>query len=70
MAGENGLALNIDDFNASFWLSLEYISPYGCGSEFAVPVYYHVLPEMQSPMVMLEAEPKTRRFVSTQHLRP
>ena len=54
IAGENGLALNIDDFNVSFWLSLEYISPFGCGSEFAVPVYYHVLPEMQSPTIILE----------------
>ena len=54
IAGENGLALDIDDFNASFWLSLEYISPYGCGSQFAVPVYHHVLPEMQSPSVVLE----------------
>ena len=54
IAGENGLALDIDGFNASFWLSVEYISPYGCGSQFAVPVYHHVLPEMQSPSVVLE----------------
>ena len=54
ISGEVSLTTSIFQLNSSFWLSMEYISPHGCGSEFASPVYYHVLPEMQASSIILE----------------
>ena len=54
ISGETSLTTSISQLNSSFWLSMEYISPYGCGSEFASPVYYHVLPQMQASSIILE----------------